>query len=250
MSMDIWKYYGITHTDHRVMNPISQEKVHELVDLLRLTPDSTALDIGCGKAEFLCLLAEKYGVNGIGVDCSPVTLEEARGNVSTRRLAGKIELVNEDGAAYCTGVERSFELVSCMGASWVFGGLNGTLQTLKRLLVPGGLLIVGEPFWRKEPDPEFLADTGHVREAFNTHAGNIQAGQDAGLAPLYACVADQDDWDRYEGLQWQAAHRYSRSHPDDPDVPELLGKVEASRRQYLQWGRDSFGWAIYLFARQ
>ncbi len=36
LGMDMWKYYGITHTDHTVMNPLSLEKTRELVGLLRL----------------------------------------------------------------------------------------------------------------------------------------------------------------------------------------------------------------------
>ena len=35
LGMDMWKYYGITHTDHTVMNPLSLEKTRELVGLLR-----------------------------------------------------------------------------------------------------------------------------------------------------------------------------------------------------------------------
>ncbi len=30
LGMDMWKYYGITHTDHTVMNPLSLEKTREL----------------------------------------------------------------------------------------------------------------------------------------------------------------------------------------------------------------------------
>ncbi len=31
LGMDMWKYYGITHTDHTVMDPLSLEKTGELV---------------------------------------------------------------------------------------------------------------------------------------------------------------------------------------------------------------------------
>jgi hypothetical protein len=61
-------------------------------------------------------------------------------------------------------------------------------------------------------------------------------------------VSSDDDWDRYETLQWRAAARYADSHPDDRDVPELLTRVEKSRREYLNWGRDTLSWALYLFA--
>ncbi len=58
MKMDMWKYFGITHTDHTVMNPMSLAKTKELIDLLRLPDGGRVLDVACGKAEFLCLVAE------------------------------------------------------------------------------------------------------------------------------------------------------------------------------------------------
>ena len=38
LGMDMWKYFGITHADHAVMDPLSLEKTEELVGLLQL-PD-------------------------------------------------------------------------------------------------------------------------------------------------------------------------------------------------------------------
>jgi SAM-dependent methyltransferase len=46
---------------------------------------------------------------------------------------------------------------------------------------------------------------------------------------------------------WRAAARYAEAHPRDPDVAELLARVEHSRREYLNWGRDTLGWALYVF---
>ena len=42
MNMDMWKYFGITHTDHTVMNPMSLPKTRELVD--QLHQDGSSLD--------------------------------------------------------------------------------------------------------------------------------------------------------------------------------------------------------------
>ena len=37
------------------------------------------------------------------------------------------------------------------------------------------------------------------------------------------------------------------AHPDDPDLPELLERVAKDKSVYLRWGRDTVGWAIYVF---
>jgi hypothetical protein len=88
-----------------------------------------------------------------------------------------------------------------------------------------------------------------TRASFDSHAGNVRTGVEKGLVPLYSIVSSEDDWDRYQGLQWAASERYAAQNPDDPDVPELLEATRRNRDHYLDWGRDELGWAIYLFMK-
>ena len=74
-------------------------------------------------------------------------------------------------------------------------------------------------------------------------------GEEEGLVPLYSVASNQDDWDRYETLQWHAAAEYASGNPDDPDVPELVARVAHDREVYLRWGRETLGWALYLFRK-
>jgi hypothetical protein len=64
---------------------------------------------------------------------------------------------------------------------------------------------------------------------------------------VHTIVSSKDDWDRYEGLQWYATTEYARTHPDDPDVAEVVERVSNAKAAYLRWGRDTLGWAIYVF---
>ena len=249
MGLDLWKYFGITHTDHTVMNPMSQAKTAELIEQLRLPDGGRVLDVACGKAEFLCLVAARYEVVGTGLDLSPITIEEARGNVAARGLNGRIELLHLDGGNHEPDRRVTLDLASCIGASWIYKGLKGTLEALMSMVQPGGLVLVGEPYWRTEPDPDYLQLTGQDANLCGTHRDNVQIGVDLGLSFLYTVVSNEDDWDRYEGLQWQAAERYAAAHPDDPDVEQLLQTSHKSRDVYLRWGRDCLGWAMYLFRK-
>jgi len=249
LGMDMWKYYGITHTDHTVMNPMSLDKIRELVGLLRMPEGGRVLDVACGKAEFLCLVAEAYGVTGTGIDLSPYTIKAARKNVEARGLVDRIKLVHMDGSKYEPDAPQSLDLASCIGASWVYQNHRGTLEALMKMTRPGGLVLVGEPFWMTDPDPEYLKLTGYAPDLCGSHAGNVTIGEDVGLALLYTLVSTPDDWDRYEGLQWQAAERYATDHPDDPDVEALLRSARRNRDAYLRWGRNCLGWALYLFRK-
>jgi len=247
--MDMWKYYGITHKDHTIMNPMSLSKMKELIELLRLPGGGRILDVACGKAEFLCLVVERYNVAAIGIDLSPYAIKAARKNVEDRELGSRIELLHMDGGKFNLDGIGSLNLASCIGASWVYQNHAGTLKALKEMVRPGGLVLVGEPFWRNEPDPEYLKLVGYHRGLCGSHAENVKTGEDLGLSFFYSMVSSHDDWDRYEGLQWQAAQRHSAAHPDDPDVEALLRVSRSHRDAYLRWGRDCLGWALYLFGK-
>ena len=71
-------------------------------------------------------------------------------------------------------------------------------------------------------------------------AGDAQASPAADEAQLLL-----DDWQLEDALE--IAQRMLREHPDDPDLPEITRRVHASRETYLKWGRDTLGWAVYLF---
>jgi SAM-dependent methyltransferase len=244
--MNRWKFFDVTHRDHLICNPTSERKLDELIELLELHAKARVLDIACGKAELLIRLVERYGVTGDGVDLSPFAVRDARARASARVPGHALAIHEQDGRLFqfATG---SYDLAMCIGASWTFGGYSETLLALRRAVRPGGLIVVGEPFWRDTPGADYLAASGLELSSFGTHATNAAAGTDLALAFLYALVSSEDDWDRYEGLQWRAAERYATEHPEDPDAQTILAQVRASRDIYLKWQRDLLGWAMYLF---
>ena len=154
-----------------------------------------------------------------------------------------------DGANYKPEEPESFDLVACIGASWIFGGHKGTLEALKAMATPGSWVVVGEPYWRQEPAAAYLEAIGEERNMFGMHYENVEAGQELGLELVYTLVSNPDDWDRYEGLQWYAATEWADEHPDDPDVGEVLKRIRENRANYVKWGRETIGWSIYVFKK-
>jgi len=247
--MDLWKYFDTTHREHVLCNPTNVEKIDELITLLRMKPGAKVLEIATGKGEFIIRLVERYEIEGIGVDISPYHITDAENKSKARIPDAHLTFLEMDGADYQPSQPESFDLVACIGASWIYGGHKETLKALKEMAAPGGWVVVGEPYWRQEPDPAYLEAIGEQRSSFGTHYENTAAGLDLGLELVYTLVSSQDDWDRYEGLQWYAATEWAEKHPHDPDAGELLQRVRANRASYLQWGRDTLGWSIYVFKK-
>jgi len=227
---------------------MSVAKLDELIELLALNPGATVLDIACGLGEMLTRLAERYGVSGVGVDLSPYCVADAQQKLKDRVPEAGIEILNMDGAA--SKSDRLFDLAMCIGASWVYQGHRRSLRALKVMTKPGGLVLVGEPFWLREPEEAFLVAENHTRDMFGTHYENLLVGEEEGLVPLFTMVSNQDDWDGYEALQWHTTEKYARENPDDPDLSEIMLRVAHNRTSYLRWGRDTLGWALYLFRKE
>ena len=248
--MDTWKFYDITHREHVICNPTSEEKLSRLVELLRLPVDGRVVDVACGKGEYLSRLTQAYGVRCLGIDLSPFFVAEAQRRLRASAPSNQAVVLQMNGADFEPDEPHSFTAASCIGGSWIYGGYAGTLDALSRMVVPGGWVIVGEPYWIQEPSEEYLQVLGVGKEAFGTHAGNVEAGEQRGLDLVHTLVSNKDDWDYYESLQWYAAAEYARAHPDDPDLSELAGRVAKERAAYLRWGRDTLSWAIYVFRRR
>jgi len=247
--MDMWKYYDICYKRHFLCNPINKEKFEKFCSLLKLNRGARVLDIGCGKGEFLIRLAELYDISGVGVDLSPYFVKEFLEKYQKRIPKSDIKILEMDGADYKPETLEFFDLTMCIGASWIYNGYRGTIQTLKKMTKSGGLIVVGEPFWLKEPCEEYLKAEELKREEIGTHQDNVKVGEEEGLTCLYTMVSNHDDWDHYETLQWWAVDDYVRANPDDEDILELLGRKSRDKENYLCWGRDALGWAIYIFRK-
>jgi cyclopropane fatty-acyl-phospholipid synthase-like methyltransferase len=229
---------------------MKQEKIEELSRLLRLKQGARVLDIACGKGEFLIRLAELYNISGVGVDISPYCIKDCLEKHQKRTPNSDIKFIEMDGAKYKPETYESFDLTMCIGATWVYGGYRGTMQILKKMTKPSGLIMVGEAFWLKEPSEEYLKASGMKRDEIGTYYDNVKAGErEEGLTCIYSLVSNHDDWDRYEWLKWWATDDYVRTHPDDPDIPELLERSRQEKENYLRWERETLGWAIYIFRK-
>ncbi|MGM0367526.1 MAG: class I SAM-dependent methyltransferase [Actinomycetota bacterium] len=247
--MDIWKYYDITHKKHIICNPMSKVKLDRLILLLDIETGSKVSDIGCGKGEFLIRLAELFNIHGTGVDISPYFIKECIKKKSERIPKSDVRFFEIDGAKYKPENNELFDLTVCLGASFIYKGFTGTINALKKMTKPKGLIIIGEPYWLKEPPEEYLKMIGIKKGEFGNHSKNIDIAEKEGLNCLYTIASNHDDWDHYETLQWWSAYDYVTLNPNDTDNPELLRNIRKAKIEYLLYGRDTLGWAIYLFKR-
>jgi SAM-dependent methyltransferase len=239
------KFHERSESAHRILNPFTDDKLALLGEICRLEPGLRQLDLACGKGEMLCTWAARYGTHGVGVDLSEVFLTAAHARADELTVAGQVEFVHGEAQAY-QALPQEFDIVSCIGATWIGSGLVGTLELMKPALKPGGLLLVGEPYWIDPPPPEAVKALGVGADEFSSLAGTLDRFDGAGVDLVEMVLADQDNWDRYVAMQWRTADDWLREHPDKPDAEDYADKVAAGRRSYLEYGRRYMGWGVFV----
>ncbi len=238
------RLHEIAEAGHRILNPFTEEKLMLLGEVCRLRPRMRQLDLCCGKAEMLCQWAKRWGITGIGVDISKVFLAAARARGAELGVADKLTFVEGDAGQY-PAEPGAFDVVSCIGATWIGGGLVGTLRLMLPALKAGGLLLVGEPYWIDEPPRDAYEGIGVKPQDYASLIDTFERFQSVGLDLVEMVLADPDSWDRYEAAKWWTMREWLRENPNDPDAPGVRDMLSRSYREYLVYLRRYFGWGVF-----
>ncbi len=124
-------------------------------------------------------------------------------------MADRVRFVRGDAARVDVG-PGAYDVVSCIGATWIGGGPGGTIELMRPALRPGGLMLVGEPYWTEEPPPEAYPALGIGRDECASLVGTLDRFEAAGMRVL----------------------------------------LDAGRRPHLAYGRRHLGWAPSCCSRR
>ncbi len=103
----------------------------------------------------LCTWARDHGVTGTGIDMSPLFTEQAKRRAEELGIAHQVQFIHGDAAGYVS--DEKVSVAACVGATWIGGGVAGTIALLAQSLRSGGIILIGEPYWRQLPPTEEVA---------------------------------------------------------------------------------------------
>jgi SAM-dependent methyltransferase len=236
------RYFVVAERDHELQNPTSEEKLLLLGRRLRLGPGSRVLDVASGRGGPAILLARELGCTIEGIEIAPEFHAAAVERASRAGVADLVSFRLADAAREELAA-GAYDAALCLGASFVYDGLAGTLDALEPSVRPGGHVVVGEPYWRSWPLPE---DYEERDEPFTSLDGTVAIFESGSLRVVTLIDSSLDDWDRYETLHWRAVEEWLAEHADDPDADEVRAAHERWKRSYLRHGREHLGWAIFV----
>src|SRR5690606_4528942 len=138
------------------------------------------------------------------------------------------------------------------GATWIGGGVAGTIELLAKSLRPGGIILIGEPYWLRLPPTEEIAKgCGAVAIAdFLTLPDLVASFDGLDYDVVEMVLANQDGWDRYEAAKWLTMRRWLEAHPDDDFAEDVRARLTTEPKRYTAYTREYLGWGVFaLMAR-
>lgn len=243
--MDIPRIFNITESAHRIHNPFTPEKYAALGAALRMKKGARVLDLGSGSGEMLCTWARDYGIVGTGVDMSGLFTEKAKLRAAELGVEDKVKFIHGDAAGFVS--KEKVDIAACVGATWIGGGVAGTIELLARSLREGGIILIGEPYWRQLPETEDIAKECLATSIsdFLTLPELISSFGDIGYDVVEMVLANQDGWDRYEAAKWLTMRLWLEANPDDELAKEVRAQLTSEPKRHAAYTREYLGWGVF-----
>lgn len=248
--MDIPRIFNIAESFHRIHNPFTPDKFETLGMALRLESGARVLDLGSGSGEMLCTWARDHGIFGTGIDMSSLFTEQARRRAEELGVSHQVKFIHDDAAGHVS--DEKVDVAACVGATWIGGGVAGTIELLNHSLRVGGVILIGEPYWRQRPPTEDVAKKclANSISDFFILPELVASFGNLGYDVVEMVLANQDGWDRYEAAKWLTMRRWLEANPDDELADEVRSKLTLEPERYAAYTREYLGWGVFaLMAR-
>lgn len=248
--MDLPRIFTIRESSHRIHNPFTADKLATLGQALHLRPGDRVLDLASGSGEMLCTWARDHGVTGTGVDISTAFTERARARATELGVADRVTFVHDDATGYVSA--EPVDVAACVGATWIGGGVPGTIELLRASLRPGGLILIGEPYWRRQvPDQQTAKASGaSSTEDFLLLPDLLERFGSLGYDVVEMVLASQDSWDRYQAAQWLNFRRWLDANPDDELAADVRRELTEDPVRYARYQREYLGWGVFALIQR
>ena len=123
----------------------SAEQVVAALESVGVEPDSTVLDLACGKGAVAVGLAEQLGVRVEGIDAFQPFLQAARALATERGVSHRCRFEQGD-IRNLLGQEEQYDVALLLSVGPVLGDYEQTIAGIRRLVRAGGYIVIEDGF--------------------------------------------------------------------------------------------------------
>ncbi len=213
-----------------------------------LSAKKRILDIGCGAGVQTLDLARACDAQLTAVDVHPPFLETLARQAEEAGLAHRITAEVGDMCAL-DYPSAAFDVIWSEGSIFIVGFAKG-LAAWRRLLAPGGYLVVSELCWLVDDPPAevraFFGDEGAAAAEVGARRADIVA---AGYTLLEDFVLPEVGWwENYYVPLAASLERFRERHADDPEALAVAARSELEIEIYRKYP-GSFGYVFFVMQR-
>lgn len=176
--------------------------------------------------------------------------EQAKRRARELGVTERVTFIHGDATGYVS--KDKIDVAACVGATWIGGGVAGTIDLLAKSLCEGGMILIGEPYWLRVPPTEDVARgcCANAVSDFLTLPELLASFGGLGYDVVEMVLADREGWDRYEAAKWLTMRRWLEANPGDDFAEEVRARLTLEPTRYATYTRNSLGWGVFaLMAR-
>jgi SAM-dependent methyltransferase len=245
-----WKYFHEIYEALPRQGPGERASTERALRLVpALTSSQRVLDIGCGSGAQTLDLARAMPAAIAAVDSHPPFVALLRGRAAGLGLAARIDAQVAD-MHDLPFPDGAFDLVWSEGAIFIVGFARG-LASWRRLLRPGGHLVVSELCWLDDHPAEelreFFAEEG-------AELAGVPARRRAVVEAGYELVADfvlpaAGWWENYYVPLAACLENFRGAHRGEPEALAVAARSQREIDVYRRHG-GAFGYVFFVMRRK